>query len=668
MGCCMITIMMEPLEPVTVDEAISPKLIHISYSLQNLHKPTALNYGNHKNNKNHNNKNHCENTIHNTHSTIEPTIQNSIIKVDQATNTDIHIDDISTSDSISTSESDSELDSESDSKEHSEIHNEEHSESESKSDSESDSKEHSESDSEEHSKEHSESDSKEHSEEHSDYFTKEYKYNSTYNKSYEFTDIIDDKHVKYMNQYETSETSETPTKHTLFWGIGIENESYFMFTKKHNNFPHLTCKRERYSVDYFKNFKPDPLKKTLETLVTRNNVQYPVYVNSHTFQSTDKNNEHRTIYGQHPTLNPKFIESIHDVLMKENDYYKKVYNNSVVFDGDTIEFITQNFYNTTVSECVEELCTLKQEFLKEISPYFTQWDKITFPDHNYGIVSFLSTSQENMGICNNGTLHMNITLPTILDNGIIVNKHKFADDHIRLISYIQMLEPLLVACYGTPDVFSTVDENALGFSIGSLRVTFSRYISLQTFDVNTPINGKLLLMPKPDAPEFWYNQFQEIPYFLNKEIGYDINFNKFKNHGIELRFFEWFPEKYIADVLNLIILVAEHSHYVRKNTSSSPIFIKTNYNSIILGCVRKGFMCILTKDECNIILSDLQLDCVNEDMSPHSLLTHISTILYNRYSQGEIVKLMSPNMKQPNIVNYNKEVYQLLYTDLHSAC
>ena len=78
-------------------------------------------------------------------------------------------------------------------------------------------------------------------------------------------EIIDDKHKKYMNSFEsdTNDTKDAKEK-TLFWGIGIENESYLMqktllgldFFKK------LQRKRERYSVDYYKNFK----KEELDTL------------------------------------------------------------------------------------------------------------------------------------------------------------------------------------------------------------------------------------------------------------------------------------------------------------------------------------------------------------------------------------------------------------------
>ena len=180
--------------------------------------------------------------------------------------------------------------------------------------------------------------------------------------SFVFHDIVDDKHMKYMDSY--CDTCDT----TLFWGLGIENETYLMQSQllPASSFRKLIPKRERYSVNYFNNFKPEPFSSTLHTLRSLDSLTYPVYINSHTFKSTDLRLQHRTLYEEEVRPNPSFTESIHDILMRGNAYYQKVYDKSFVFDGDSIEFITQNFYNTTVDQCVRELFQIKQEFLREV--------------------------------------------------------------------------------------------------------------------------------------------------------------------------------------------------------------------------------------------------------------------------------------------------------------
>jgi len=472
--------------------------------------------------------------------------------------------------------------------------------------------------------------------------------------SYIFQDIIDDKHMKYMDIYSNMK------KPTDFWALGIENESYFMLNKLQlaPSFAKLKPKRERYSVDYYKNFKIEPLDRALDTLRSSPLLTYPVYINSHTFQKTDKNLQHKTLYNAQSTENPACTESIHNALLRECSFYQSVYNQSVVFDGDSIEFITQRFQNTTVSACMEEFTQLKKRFRKEVFPFFEKWNigKIMFPDHNYGLVTFLTTNKSNLLLCNNGTIHINITLPTVLQDGLIVDKDRFAKEHLTLIEYIQVVEPLLVACYGTPDVLSVVDP---AYSIGSLRVSMSRYISLQTFDTNVPVNGKLLVMDKPTDPTFWYNQMKDTPYLPNDQIGYDINFNKFKNHGVELRFFEWFPEEYLADVIHFIVLLAQHS--LARGTFSLD---KSKYNRLIQGCVQKGFTYLISAEDCNVILNDLGLPIVMERHTAHALLSSISDQLYDLYLDSDLIQKMSPGMIRPTMVNYNRMAFEALHRDV----
>ena len=490
-----------------------------------------------------------------------------------------------------------------------------------------------------------------------DYLSKEVEMSKNTNISYVFQDIVDDKHMKYMDRYESKEE-------TVFWGLGIENESYFMLQDlcKSTDFPKLRQKCERYSVDYYKNFKPEPLQATLEQCKKQAGLTYPVYVNSHTFQKTDIKGQHRTFYDVHSTPNPAFTESIHDILLRECPYYKEKYDKAFVFDGDSNEFITQNFYNATVSSCVSELVDVKQRFLSEVAPFFKKWKigTLLYPDHNYGLATFLTTRKANLLLCNNGTLHVNLTLPTVLRGGLIADKNVFAKTHLILVEYIQMVEPLIVACYGTPDVFSVVDP---AYSIGSLRVSLSRYISLQTFNASSPINGKLLLMDRPSDLGHWYNHLDDSPYITNQSIGFDINFNKFKNHGVEIRFLEWFPEEYLTDLMNFFILLAQHSL-----TIGQVSFKKEQYRTIILSCIQRGFTYKMSDKECDIILSDLSLPRQTfsyTGFTPFDLLQYISTHLYRRYADSELVQKMSPGMKRPVLVNYNRIAYEKLYRDVH---
>jgi saccharopine dehydrogenase (NAD+, L-lysine-forming) len=55
---------------------------------------------------------------------------------------------------------------------------------------------------------------------------------------------------------------------------------------------------------------------------------------------------------------------------------------------------------------------------------------------------------------------------------------------------------------------------------------------------------------------------------------------------------------------------------------------------------------------------------MNSPVTAYSLLSTISDVLYDRYHDGEIVRLMSPNMKKPYLVNYNYIAFQKLHRDI----
>jgi len=59
------------------------------------------------------------------------------------------------------------------------------------------------------------------------------------------------KHVRYQDQYKSND---------FFWGIGIENETYFQFTQPKQttvNEIYNNHKPERYSVNYFSGLNPE---------------------------------------------------------------------------------------------------------------------------------------------------------------------------------------------------------------------------------------------------------------------------------------------------------------------------------------------------------------------------------------------------------------------------
>lgn len=365
-----------------------------------------------------------------------------------------------------------------------------------------------------------------------------------------------EKHINYLDKYLSDD---------YFWGIGIENECYLECSKK-KIFDIKTINNkfvpERYSVNYFntsyKNY-PELIAEYTKNLAE---LELPILINSHTFQNTDIKGNHKTLYTREYKLNNNFEKSLHDILSNKNDFFKNEFGKSFVYDGDTIEFITQSFYKAKVKDTINELTTIKNTYisnlndvLKKENTIFNNHFDIRICQNNYPLATFM-TNINNYAIFNNMTYHINLTLPTQLDKqGNIKDFELFKKKHQNAIKIIQWVEPLLISVFNTPDFLSYIDNANLSKS--SQRCAVSRYIGVGTYNTNKMTSGKILLTD--DYPE-WYNQFHKYTNYKKLDkFGLDINFNKFKNHGIELRFFDYFPEDKLENLLEFLILLLDFS-------------------------------------------------------------------------------------------------------------
>ena len=410
------------------------------------------------------------------------------------------------------------------------------------------------------------------------------------------------KHIKYYNSY---------SPNILYWGLGIENELYLEFTNtysiKKNTFL-KNHKRERYSIDYYTNYNMILLKEAFEyientILKNETNIMIPILMNCHSFTRTDKNNNSMTLYTKLCETNPKFSGIVlTDYVFKNSTYINDNYNKNFIYEGDVIEIITLEFFNTTLDCVIKELEESKAKFIHNLQDVFSknnifiEYGIVNYMKENYPFAIYL-TNINNISMFNNGTLHFNITLPTLLNNtSIIQDNTKFIKEHMNYIRYIQYIEPLLLCMYGTPDPFSYIKmknfKNSMMFSSCSQRCAISRYIGLGTYDTDTMIPGKLLTSPintfKIATEDYgWYNKYyKNCAYTKLDELGYDINFNKHYNHGIEIRFFDHISDiNNINKVLEFLIYLGDFS--LNSNTISNPIN-DIEWNNIIIDCMRYG--------------------------------------------------------------------------------
>jgi uncharacterized protein YeeX (DUF496 family) len=450
-----------------------------------------------------------------------------------------------------------------------------------------------------------------------------------------------DKHKKYKGSYRANE---------LYWGLGVEHEIYI----ETNKVKKITLKglkentiAERYCIDYYNVYTKDLLNRALDGLFEENKeISIPILMNSHTFQKTDINNEHQMTLERIPKPNPLFNgKTFFEWIKEENpDIFKNNYEKSYIFDGDTIEFITQNFYKTTMNEVISELEEVQKEFICALNllpshGIIKEYGPFKIAPKNYPFASYI-TNLKNNAMFNNGTIHINITLPTKLDkNTEIEDFELFKEQHRNYARAIQWISPLLVAMYGSPDPLCESKNNGDKYSAGSQRISVSRYIGLGTFDTDIMEIGKVVTKKKEELKDIdWYYEFHKIAdYKFLDEIGMDINFNKHYCHGIELRIFESLPIDDLKEILKIMIYLADFS---LSNKLHNPKKFNL-WNRIAKECVHNG-------KKYNINVSD-QHELFNlfnishsskEPMNVCQVLEIIKQHLITRYDDGICVKYM----------------------------
>lgn len=354
------------------------------------------------------------------------------------------------------------------------------------------------------------------------------------------------KHDRYRSAYR---------RFGYFWGLGVEHETYIMTSKSRSIKTFEGALRpERYCVNYYAAYKPDLLKAALAEVVP---VTVPILLNGHSLTKCDINGEHATTYERVPKRNPKFTgKALFDWMCEYSHWMRTELNQTFMWDGDTIEFMTQRFYRATIDEVMNELQEGEDRFVYELSRLpakgvIASYGPLSLANPTNEPWAIYLTNPRNISMFNNGTIHINVTLPTQLGwNRKPMWPADFREKHRRLARLVQWMEPLWIAAHGSADPFARLSPN---FAAGSQRLAVSRYIGVGTFDTDTMPAGKILQVYKTPLP--WYDA--ERAYESLDVIGLDINYNKHWSHGLELRFLDQLPMDSLRSVMKQVVVLMD---------------------------------------------------------------------------------------------------------------
>lgn len=454
-----------------------------------------------------------------------------------------------------------------------------------------------------------------------------------------------EKHKKYKDTYGSNE---------IFWGLGIELETYFQFEKPIQVAAPILrkChKAERYSVDYYKSYKALH-EKVFQMMFPDSSGCFPLpfLINGHCLSKMDRHGNHITTYEKNPKPNPKFAgKTLLEEMKERSDLFKNDHEIHYVFDGDTVEFMTLDFYKSKATKVIKELVDYKIKFLNELNLFIKkeglhkEKGTLLYPPYNPGFAVFYS-NPGNVVMFNNGTYHINITLPSLLGSPTedgsptLAFPDLFRQQHKVCIKMIQWFEPFLLAVYGTPDPLSFTSPI---FSKGSQRCAVSRYIGIGTYDVEKMPEGKIMTLPLKEIAGsqtdfWWYNIYHQISgYIALEQIGMDINYKKHYNHGIELRFFDWFPEGKLYKLITELVYICEVA--LDRDETGTAALSKT-WNLFVIGVLKEGGKFKLTDEIAAIYERILGVALLGTRRTVTEAFEYIFKELKRKYKGGECVK------------------------------
>ena len=454
-----------------------------------------------------------------------------------------------------------------------------------------------------------------------------------------------EKHKKYKDTYGSNE---------VFWGLGIELETYFQFEKPiHVAAPILRkChKAERYSVDYYKSYKALH-EKVFQMMFPDSSGCFPLpfFFNGHCLSKMDRHGVHTTTYEKTPQPNPKFMgKTLLDELKEYSLLFKDDHEVRYVFDGDTVEFMTLDFYKAKAATVIKELVDYKIRFLKELNSFIKKQGlhkekgALVYPPRNPGFAVFYS-NPGNVVMFNNGTYHINLTLPSMLgpqnEDGIptLAYPDLFRQQHKVCIKMFQWFEPFLIAVYGTPDPLSFTSPI---FSKGSQRCAVSRYIGIGTYDVEKMPEGKIMTLSIKEVigsqtDYWWYTTYHKISgYIALEQIGMDINYKKHYNHGIELRFFDWFSEDKLQTLITELVYLCE---VALDCDETSVAALSKTWNLFVIGVLKEGAGFKITDEIAAIYERILGIPLLGSQRTVTEAFEYIFKELKRKYKGGECVR------------------------------
>lgn len=301
------------------------------------------------------------------------------------------------------------------------------------------------------------------------------------------------------------------------------------------------------------------------------------------------------------------LEHNHLVVGEISNYIGENCKHGDIFTGNNchFEFVTGNHQNLTIDKCFDALKDMETKFLDYFKLFYPDCFYPKFCSHPF-LMYYDEKYRPQMKYNKSGSIHINISLPTTYKNDEYENKYtlptftmpgnsfyeqEFIFMHLKYARILQLISPIFVAYYGTPDfkaIYMTHSKNyKITKKIGDPR-GFPAYTksSFRLLSSNSPFSPlpcicDLFSSFEPERtieaqnlnPNIWYNKMKDTNFFKHyatrntKHIGLDFRRDPSKGDefGFEFRILDDFAFEHLEKLLYLITYIADLTQLINEN-------------------------------------------------------------------------------------------------------
>lgn len=283
-----------------------------------------------------------------------------------------------------------------------------------------------------------------------------------------------------------------------------------------------------------------------------------------------------------------------------------------------------------------------------------------------------------------GSYHITITLPSHKD----ISQENFVELHRNFGKQIQMIEPLLISSFFSPDPESVGDGgekiegsfrvmgtgwgNFGGTNLEKLEKGVGRYgnieshwrktLNFEDTKILMDCNEKVYI-DEPNSIGILGSDFRTFGFdFTNKCQGKECP--KVSGapivypNGLELRIFDHFNSYHVIDLLRIIVYIAENS---RIKECKQYIYNDLSWKETLRNIMKEGWNTIITEDYLKLLRTNLDVELNIKDGNAFEVLTELNKELFNKHKKGFYPTLMMEKQykEPPNLPCINRFSWQI---------